>query len=92
MMWLWWSVGSCCRRRLLLLPVLTPLLATPPLPPASHPLVTLTQVYARFEGHLLLRPGVYRVKLLVDGEWRLASDWPTEKDKAGNTVNLLTVT
>lgn len=27
----------------------------------------------------------------VDGEWRLASDWPSELDEAGNEVNVLTV-
>lgn len=39
----------------------------------------------------MLRPGSYRVKFLVDGEWRLAADWPTEDDADGNTVNVLTV-
>ena len=46
----------------------------------------------RFEGTLLLRPGKYRVKFLVDNEWRLAADWPMEKDAEGNEVCLLTVT
>jgi len=46
----------------------------------------------RFEGTLLLRPGKYRVKFMVDNEWRLAADWPTEKDDDGNEVCLLTVT
>jgi hypothetical protein len=45
----------------------------------------------RFEGTLMLRPGSYRVKFLVDGEWRLAADWPTEDDGRGNTVCVLTV-
>lgn len=53
--------------------------------------VTSDSVYARFEGALVLRPGRYRVKLLVDGEWRLAADWPTELDSSGNEVNVLTV-
>lgn len=46
----------------------------------------------RFEGTLLLRPGKYRVKFLVDNQWRLAADWPTERDEEGNEVCLLTVT
>lgn len=46
----------------------------------------------RFEGTLLLRPGKYRVKFMVDDEWRLAADWPTEMDEEGNEVCLLTVT
>jgi len=36
-------------------------------------------------------PQVYRVKLLVDNEWRLCQEWPTEDDGKGNTVNVLTV-
>lgn len=39
----------------------------------------------------MLRPGSYRVKFLVDNEWRQAGDWPTEVDAEGNTVNVLTV-
>jgi hypothetical protein len=31
------------------------------------------------------------VKLLVDNEWRLCQEWPTEDDGKGNTVNVLTV-
>lgn len=46
----------------------------------------------RFEGTLLLRPGKYRVKFMVDNEWRIAADWPTEMDDEGNEVCLLTVT
>ncbi|WIA09028.1 hypothetical protein OEZ85_008442 [Tetradesmus obliquus] len=53
--------------------------------------VTSDSVYSRFEGTLMLRPGSYRVKFLVDGEWRLAADWPTEDDGRGNTVCVLTV-
>lgn len=53
--------------------------------------VTSDTVYQRFEGSLQLRPGEYRVKLLVDGEWRLASGWPTGDDGKGNEVNVLTV-
>ncbi|GBF94048.1 hypothetical protein Rsub_07316 [Raphidocelis subcapitata] len=53
--------------------------------------VTSDAVFARFEGVLALRPGRYRVKLKVDGQWRLAADWPVELDDAGNEVNVLTV-
>ncbi len=53
--------------------------------------VTSDAVFSRFEGAVLLRPGRYRVKLMVDGEWRLAAGWPTEMDDAGNEVNVLTV-
>lgn len=31
------------------------------------------------------------MKLLIDGGWRLAADWPTEQDSLGETVNVLTV-
>ena len=54
-----------------------------------HPVVA---TLCRFEGTLLLRPGKYRVKFLVDNEWRLAADWPTERDADGNESCLLTVT
>jgi hypothetical protein len=54
--------------------------------------VASDSVYSRFEGTLLLRPGKYRVKFLVDNEWRLAADWPTERDPEGNESCLLTVT
>lgn len=54
--------------------------------------VATDSVYSRFEGTLLLRPGKYRVKFLVDNQWRLAADWPTERDEEGNEVCLLTVT
>lgn len=53
--------------------------------------VTSDSVYTTFETVLLLRPGVYRVKFVVDGEWRLAPDWPTDSDDQGNMVNVLTV-
>eukprot|EP00775_Hariotina_reticulata_P013728 gene13728-13850_t len=42
--------------------------------------ITTDSVFNRFEGTLLLRPGRYHVKFLVDGQWRLAADWPTEGD------------
>jgi hypothetical protein len=35
--------------------------------------------------------GKYRVKFMVDGEWRLAPDWPMEKDSVGETNNVLSV-
>ncbi|KAI8467346.1 MAG: hypothetical protein J3K34DRAFT_430856 [Monoraphidium minutum] len=53
--------------------------------------ITSDSVYARFEGTLRLRPGRYRVKLQVDGEWRLANGWPMEQDGSGNDVNVLVV-
>lgn len=31
------------------------------------------------------------VKFLVDGEWRLAGDWPTETTAVGDTNNVLIV-
>jgi hypothetical protein len=36
--------------------------------------VATDSVYSRFEGTLCLRPGKYRVKFLVDNQWRLAAD------------------
>jgi hypothetical protein len=53
--------------------------------------VTTDSVFSCYTAELLLLPGTYRVKLLVDGDWRLASCWPTEPDEEGNTVNVLTV-
>lgn len=53
--------------------------------------VTTDSVFSCYSAELLLLPGTYRVKLLVDGDWRLASCWPTEPDEEGNTVNVLTV-
>lgn len=47
--------------------------------------------FCRFVGELRLRPGVYSLKLLVDGEWRLCGGWPEADDGSGNTVNVLTV-
>jgi len=44
-----------------------------------------------FEGTVPLLPGRYQVKFLVDGEWRLAPDWPMENDEVGETNNVLTV-
>eukprot|EP00878_Enallax_costatus_P021184 GHUV01022419.1.p1 GENE.GHUV01022419.1~~GHUV01022419.1.p1 ORF type:complete len:329 (+),score=121.32 GHUV01022419.1:261-1247(+) len=53
--------------------------------------VTSDSVFSRFETTLMLRPGAYCVKFLVDNEWRQAGDWPTEVDSEGNVVNVLTV-
>jgi len=47
--------------------------------------------FCRFTGQLRLRPGEHRVKLLVDGEWRMFGGWPEADDGRGNAVNVLTV-
>ncbi len=51
----------------------------------------MDSVFSKFQSKINLKPGAYRVKLLVDGEWRLCADWPNEDDGMGNTVNVLTV-
>jgi hypothetical protein len=38
-------------------------------------------VIKTFEADVQLLPGRYRTKFLVDGGWRLASDWPTENNE-----------
>ncbi|KAG2453004.1 hypothetical protein HYH02_002340 [Chlamydomonas schloesseri] len=48
-------------------------------------------VIKTFEAEVPLLPGRYRAKFLVDGGWRLASDWPTENDELGETNNILVV-
>jgi 1,4-alpha-glucan branching enzyme len=48
-------------------------------------------VFQRFKANVPLLPGRYRVKFSVDGEWRLASDWPTENTPEGDTNNILVV-
>jgi len=48
-------------------------------------------VMTRFTGTLKLRPGKYHVKFLIDGEWRLAPDWPMEQDAGGNDCNVVVV-
>ena len=35
--------------------------------------------------------GTYLVKFLVDGEWRLAPEWPSETSSTGDTNNVLSV-
>ncbi|CAG9467719.1 unnamed protein product [Pedinophyceae sp. YPF-701] len=49
------------------------------------------QVFMRFAGEVMLRPGEYQVKFLVDDEWRIAPEWPTVMDEEGNESNLLVV-
>ncbi|KAG1673689.1 hypothetical protein FOA52_010557 [Chlamydomonas sp. UWO 241] len=44
-----------------------------------------------FETVVPLLPGSYRVKFMVDGQWRLAPDWPMEQDAEGETNNVLEV-
>eukprot|EP00955_Chlamydomonas_euryale_P065243 359188-Chlamydomonas_euryale.AAC.10 len=44
-----------------------------------------------FESIVPLLPGKYRVKFMVDGQWRLAPDWPMEQDEVGETNNVLEV-
>lgn len=48
-------------------------------------------VIKTFEANVPLLPGRYRAKFLVDGGWRLASDWPTENNELGETNNILVV-
>jgi hypothetical protein len=47
-------------------------------------------VLTEFRGELMLIPGEYQLKLLVDGQWRLAADWPTVLS-GDQTNNLLVV-
>lgn len=44
-----------------------------------------------FEGTLQLPPGEYMIKFVVDGEWRLAGDWPTRQDSKTEEYNNLLV-
>ncbi|KAK9817139.1 hypothetical protein WJX72_010149 [[Myrmecia] bisecta] len=48
-------------------------------------------VFTKFETTMQLLPGTYQVKWLVDGNWRLANDWPTATDSSGDTNNVLVV-
>ena len=48
-------------------------------------------VFKRFKADVALLPGRYAVKFSVDGEWRLAADWPTEDTTEGDTNNILVV-
>lgn len=45
-------------------------------------------VIKTFEAEVPLLPGRYRAKFLVDGGWRLASDWPTENDELVRAARL----
>lgn len=51
----------------------------------------LDSVFTRFTATLRLRPGRHLVKFLVDGEWRLAPDWPIDRDAEGVENNVLLV-
>lgn len=42
-------------------------------------------------GLSVLVQGKYYLKFLVDGNWRLAPQWPTETDEAGATNNVLVI-
>lgn len=45
------------------------------------------QAFTTFSATLQLLPGTYEIKLLVDGGWRLAADWPqTGEGLAANNV------
>jgi len=44
-----------------------------------------------FSAELLLRPGVYEVKFLVDGRWQLASEWPLTGRDPLSSNNILVV-
>ncbi|KAI9100024.1 hypothetical protein K1719_024242 [Acacia pycnantha] len=46
--------------------------------------------YTRFSSTLMLRPGRYEIKFLVDGEWKLSPEFPTVGE--GLTKNNLRVT
>ena len=48
-------------------------------------------IFKRFQAEIPLLPGTYRVKFSVDGDWRLAPDWPTEDSADGDTNNILIV-
>lgn len=48
-------------------------------------------IFKRFKADVPLLPGRYAVKFSVDGEWRLAADWPTEDTADGETNNILVV-
>lgn len=46
---------------------------------------------AEFSGEVLLRPGVYEVKFLVDGRWQLMPEWPTSGSDPVSSNNILVV-
>ena len=47
--------------------------------------------FTRFEAIVKLVPGRYRVKFQVDGEWRLAPEWPVEESASGDANNIIVV-
>ena len=51
----------------------------------------VTGAFTEFSGELLLRPGVYEVKFLVDGRWRLAPEWPTSGSDPVKSNNILVI-
>ena len=46
--------------------------------------------YTTFSATLQLLPGTYEIKMLVDGQWRVAADWP-QLGEGLEANNLLTV-
>ena len=44
------------------------------------------------EFEILCSQGEHKVKFLVDGQWRLAAEWPSQTTDAGDTNNILVVT
>ena len=44
-----------------------------------------------FRGELMLLPGTYEIKFLVDGQWRLAQSWPVTGGDALSANNLIHV-
>ncbi|GFH25895.1 AMPK1_CBM domain-containing protein [Haematococcus lacustris] len=57
----------------------------------NNPDIESDSVLRTFEAVVPLLPGKYRVKFVVDGEWRLAPEWPMEHDEQGETNNVLEV-
>ncbi len=58
-----------------------------------NPSQTLVQAPPHFllQATVQLLPGRYKVKFMVDGQWRLAPEWPTENNEVGETNNVLEV-
>lgn len=53
--------------------------------------MTIDDVVRTFEATLLLRPGTYRIKFVVDGGWQLAASWPYVTNDLGETDNVIEV-
>ena len=51
----------------------------------------VTGSITQFSTELLLRPGVYEVKFMVDGRWQLAPDWPMSSGDPVSSNNILVV-